>query len=60
MPMVWIFTHYRQRGISELRGGGKGWNSPMTVKNGSVQNSVLSRSEAAWLSACWDAAVNGR
>jgi hypothetical protein len=56
----WIFTHHRPSGISELRGGDIGWNSPVAVKNGSVQDLVLSPSEAAWLAACWDAAVNGQ
>jgi len=43
----WIFTHHRRSRVSELRSGDIGWNSPVPVQNGSVQNLVLSRSEAA-------------
>jgi len=56
----WIFTHHRPSSLSQLRDGDIGWNSPVAVRNGSVQDLILSPSEAAWLAACWDAAVNGR
>ena len=56
----WIFIHDRKSRTSELRGGEVGWNTPFRVENGSAEGLDLSGPEAAWLQACWSAAVQGR
>lgn len=53
----WVFTHNRNTGVSELRGGDIGWNTPQTVVEGRVDKLNLRPEEAAWLEACCQAAV---
>ena len=56
----WIFTYDRAMQRGELRGGDVGWNKVHTVENGQVAGLVLGVDEAAWLQACWRAAVPRR
>ena len=53
----WIFTHHRQTKIAELRGGDVGWNTSYEVQGGVADGLVLAPEEAAWLAACWRAAI---
>jgi hypothetical protein len=55
----WIFTYHRETGKAELGGGDVGWNTAHEVKDGRVDGLVLGKAEAAWLQACWWAAVPG-
>jgi len=53
----WIFTYDRPTKTASLHGGDVGWNKRMTVVDGGVPGLVLQSDEAAWLRACWNAAV---
>ena len=53
----WIFTYDRATQRGELRGGDVGWNEVHAVEKGQVAGLVLAVDEAAWLQACWWAAV---
>ena len=53
----WIFTYSRATKDAVLRGGDVGWNTALEVVDGTVQDLVLGREEAAWLKACWHAAT---
>ena len=52
----WIFTFDRTTGTTQLRGGDLGWNTVHEIRDGQVDDLVLSADEAAWLQACWRAA----
>ena len=56
----WIFTYDRQTKTASLHGGDVGWNNRYQVHDGEVPGLVLQRDEAAWLRACWNAAVPNR
>jgi hypothetical protein len=53
----WIFTYDRKSRRAELRGGDVGWNTVNIVDDGHVDGLILGKDEAAWLFACWRAAV---
>lgn len=53
----WIFTYDRTTRRAELRGGDVGWNRINIVEAGKVDGLILGAEEAAWLNACWRAAV---
>lgn len=55
----WIFTYHRITHSAELRGGDVGWNTVDTFVDGKVGGLILGNEEAAWLQACWRAAVGG-
>jgi hypothetical protein len=56
----WVFTYHRTTKRAELRGGDVGWNTPLDVRDGTVEGLNLSRDEATWLGSCWRAATGGR
>jgi hypothetical protein len=51
----WIFTSDPRTGRAELRGGDIGWDHVCEVKDGSVENLIISLEECRWLDACWTA-----
>jgi hypothetical protein len=53
----WIFTYDRESKTANLLGGDINWNNRQQVVDGTVPDLVLQEDEAAWLRACWDAAV---
>jgi len=53
----WVFTLDRTTRRAELRGGDIGWNTVHEVRDGEVGSLVLGQEEAAWLGACWRAAM---
>jgi hypothetical protein len=53
----WVFTYHRKTRTAELRGGDVGWNSVQSILDGTVGDLILGAEEAAWLQACWRAAV---
>ena len=53
----WIFIYDRETKIATLQGGDIGWNTAQEVRDGEVPGLVLNKGEAAWLRACWNAAV---
>ncbi len=56
----WVFTLDRANQRGELRGGDMGWNSVHVVENAHIVGLILGVEEAAWLQACWRAAVPKR
>ncbi|MEQ8785096.1 MAG: hypothetical protein RIC55_02315 [Pirellulaceae bacterium] len=53
----WVFTFDRSTKTASLHGGDIGWNTRVEVCDGSAAGLVLQPDEAAWLRACWNAAV---
>jgi hypothetical protein len=53
----WVFTYDRETKTATLQGGDINWNNPQVVCDGKVPGLQLQKDEAAWLLACWNAAV---
>jgi hypothetical protein len=53
----WIFTYNRENHNAELRGGDVGWNTALTVVNGTIEGVLFGQIESLWLLACWKAAT---
>lgn len=48
-----IYTYDYNTGVARLRMGDAGWDNTYTVVDGGVDGLVLTKSEDAWLNACW-------
>ncbi|MFN0053030.1 MAG: hypothetical protein ACKV0T_12665 [Planctomycetales bacterium] len=53
----WIFTYNHETRKAELRGGDVGWDTVLSVVNGTVEGIIFGKAELLWLLACWKAAT---